>query len=111
MEAMQCPSCGSSDVSQVGYPEYQCAYCGTRFVPAQAPSGFVDIVLVGISTSKNKMDIIKLLRQLTNLDLREAVSAVDNPPVVIKESVPMAEGEKMKTELEKIGASITLKPA
>jgi ribosomal protein L7/L12 len=111
METMQCPSCGSPDIAQVGYPEYQCANCGTRFVPTQAPTGFVDVVLVSAPTGKNRNEIVMALRRLTSLDLSKAVWAVEHLPAVIMENIPVAEGERIKAELAKGGVTATLKPA
>jgi len=111
MEKLQCPSCGSPDVQQVGYPEYKCTHCGTRFIPDQAPSGFVDVVLVGIPPGKDEIDAIKAVRQATYLGLAEAKRAVENLPAVVKQNVPVAEGERIKAALEKAGATASLKPA
>lgn len=95
----------------MGYPEYKCARCGTSFVPAQAPSGFVDVVLVQGPPAKDKISAIKALRQAIDLSLQEAKWAVDNQPVVIRQNVTVAEGERIKAALEKAGAKATLKPA
>jgi large subunit ribosomal protein L7/L12 len=111
MEKLICPSCGSPEVGQLGYPEYKCAYCGTRFVPAQAPTGFVDVVLVKSPAGKNQIDVIIALRRITKLGLSEAKQAVENLPSVIKQNVTIAEGERIKATLEKAGATATLKPA
>lgn len=111
MEKLQCPNCGSTDVAQVGYPEYKCTYCGTSFVPTLAPSGFVDVVLTQSLGGKDEIKVIQAIRMATNLGLTEAKRAADNPPVVIKHSVTQAEGERIKTQLEKIGAKVMLKPA
>ncbi len=111
MEKLQCPNRGSSEVKQVGYPEYKCASCGTSFIPDQAPSGFVDVVLLSAPAAKNEIEAIKVLRMATHLDLASAKRAVENPPVVILQNVSVAEGESLKAALEKIGAKATLKPA
>ena len=109
MEALKCPGCGSTDVTQVGYPEYECAHCGTRFVPTRAPSGFVDVVLV--QTSRKPMDVIVALREVTRLDLAAAKRAAETAPAVAAQNVALAEGERIKARLEKAGAAVELKAA
>ncbi len=111
MQTLVCPGCGSPDVQQVGYPEYKCTHCGTRFVPDQTPSGFVDVVLVQGAQGKDKMPVIAAIRQASKMGLVEALQAVENPPAVIKQSVNVAEGEKIKAALEKAGAVVMLKPS
>ena len=56
-----------------------------------------------------KMDVIKAVKNLTGLGLKEAKAAVDGAPGVIKEAVPAEEAQKMKEELEAAGAKIELK--
>ncbi len=111
MEKLTCPSCGSPDVQQVGYPEYKCAHCGTHFVPNQAPTGFVDVVLVQAPTGKDLIKSIAAVRMASELGLNEAKRAVEHPPAVIRENVSAEEGERIKAALEKAGAVATLKPA
>ena len=111
MEVLQCPKCGSSEVKQVGYPQYQCAHCGTSFIPTQAPTGFVDVVLVKGPAGKTQIDAILALRQATTLSLNEAKRAVENLPAIIARDITVAEGERIKVALEKAGATVMLKPA
>jgi ribosomal protein L7/L12 len=111
METLRCPSCGSTEINQVGYPEYQCAYCGTRFVTQNAPSGFVDVILTQGVGNKDLIKLIQAIRIATDLDLYNAKKAAENPPIVIKQSVSQAEGERIKSMLEKTGAKVQLKPA
>ena len=110
MDPLKCPNCGSIDLKQVSYTEYQCAYCGTKFVSAQAPSGFVDVVLTRVPGDKDGINVILALRSVTRLGLTEAKRAVDHPPAVIKQAVTLAEGERIKGVLEKAGAEVMLKP-
>jgi large subunit ribosomal protein L7/L12 len=71
----------------------------------------VDVVLVGIPPGKDEIEIIKAVRQATSLGLSEAKRAVENLPVVVKQNVPAAQGERIKAALEKAGATASLKPA
>ena len=57
----------------------------------------------------NKVKVIKVVRELTGLGLKEAKEVVDNAPKVIKEGAEKAEAEDIKAKLEAEGAKITLK--
>ena len=57
----------------------------------------------------NKVKVIKVVREVTGLGLKEAKELVDGAPGVIKEGVATAEAEEIKAKLEEAGASVTLK--
>ena len=57
----------------------------------------------------NKIGIIKVIRQLLNLGLKEAKDFVESIPVKIKEGVSREEAEKIKKELEEAGATASIK--
>lgn len=57
----------------------------------------------------NKVKVIKVVRELTGLGLKEAKDAVDAAPKVIKEAISKEEAEEAKAKLEAEGAKITLK--
>ena len=56
-----------------------------------------------------KVGVIKVVREITGLGLKEAKELVDGAPGVIKEGVAAAEAEEIKAKLEEAGASVTLK--
>ena len=56
-----------------------------------------------------KIGIIKALREITGLGLKEAKDLVDGAPKVVKESAPKAETDDIKKKLEAAGAKVTLK--
>ena len=56
-----------------------------------------------------KIQVIKVVREITSLGLKEAKDAVDNVPSVIKEGVSKAEAEELKKRLEEQGATVELK--
>ena len=56
-----------------------------------------------------KVKVIKVVRELTGLGLKEAKDAVDGAPKVIKEGVSKAEADEAKAKLEEVGAKVTLK--
>ena len=66
-----------------------------------------DVVLADVGASK--MNVIKIVKNLTGLGLKEAKALVDGAPGTIKEAVPAEEAQKMKAELEEAGAKIELK--
>ena len=57
----------------------------------------------------NKVKVIKVVREITGLGLKEAKDAVDGAPKVIKEGASKDEAEEAKTKLEAEGAKVTLK--
>ena len=57
----------------------------------------------------NKVIVIKVVREVTGLGLKEAKEVVDGAPKVVKEGASKAEAEEIKTKLEGEGAKVTLK--
>ena len=57
----------------------------------------------------NKVNVIKVVRGVTGLGLKEAKDAVDGAPTTIKEGVSKEEADKIKTELEAAGAKVEIK--
>ena len=66
-----------------------------------------DVVLADAGASK--MGVIKLVKEITGLGLKEAKELVDNAPKTVKEGLSKAEAEEMKAKLEEAGAKIELK--
>ena len=56
-----------------------------------------------------KLQVVKKVKELTGLGLKEAKEMVDNAPSVVKEGLPKAEAENLKKELEEAGAEVELK--
>jgi large subunit ribosomal protein L7/L12 len=65
--------------------------------------------VVMTSFGANKVGVIKVVRALTGLGLKEAKDLVEGAPATVKEAVGKDEAEKMKKELEEAGASVELK--
>jgi len=61
------------------------------------------------SFGENKVSVIKAVRAITGLGLKEAKELVESVPSTVKESVPKAEAEDVKKQLEEAGASVDLK--
>ena len=66
-----------------------------------------DVLLTGIG--EKKVNVIKAVRELTGLGLKEAKEMVDGAPSTIKEGASKAEAEEAKKKLEEAGASVELK--
>lgn len=66
-----------------------------------------DIVLAG--AGDKKVNVIKAVRAITGLGLKEAKEMVDNAPSTLKEAAPKAEAEEAKKALEEAGATVELK--
>ncbi len=65
------------------------------------------VVLVGIGDKK--IQVIKIVRELTGLGLKEAKDLVDGAPKPIKDGIPKDQAEEMKTKLEAVGATVEIK--
>ena len=66
-----------------------------------------DVVLKAAGASK--LAVVKLVKELTGLGLKEAKALVDGAPGVVKEGLPKADAEGLKKELEAAGAEVELK--
>ena len=66
-----------------------------------------DVVLKTVGDKK--IQVIKAVRAMTNLGLKEAKELVEGAPKAVKEGIPKEEAEKLKGELEEAGATVELK--
>jgi len=66
-----------------------------------------DVILAGVGDKK--IQVIKVVRALTGLGLKEAKDVVDTAPKPVKEGVPKEEAEEAKAQLEEVGATIEIK--
>jgi large subunit ribosomal protein L7/L12 len=77
---------------------------------AAAPAVEKDEFTVMLTAAgEKKIQVIKVVRELTGLGLKEAKDLVDGAPKPVKEAVSKAEAESMKTKLEESGAKVELK--
>ena len=75
-------------------------------VAAEEKTSF-DVVLK--AAGANKLAIVKLVKELTGLGLKEAKDMVDGAPSAIKEGIAKADAEALKKQLEEAGAEVELK--
>ena len=66
-----------------------------------------DVVLEGVGDKK--IQVIKVVREVTSLGLKEAKELVDSAPSAVKEAVTKEEAEQVKAKLEEVGAAVALK--
>ena len=74
--------------------------------PAEAKDEFT-VVLTAVGDKK--INVIKAVREITGLGLKEAKDLVEGAPKSVKDGVPKADAEKLKAKLEAEGAKVTLK--
>ena len=74
--------------------------------PAEEQTEF-DVILTG--AGDKKIQVIKVVRAITSLGLKEAKDVVDSAPGPVKEGVTQEEAESIKAQLEEAGASVELK--
>ncbi len=75
--------------------------------PAAAEKDEFDVILADVGASK--MGVIKVVREITGLGLKESKEIVDNAPKAVKEKVSKADAEAAKEALEAAGAKVELK--
>ena len=66
-----------------------------------------DVILASVGAEK--MKVVKAVKDLSGLGLKEAKEVVDNAPKAVKEGVSKEEAEQMKAKLEEVGASVEVK--
>ncbi len=75
--------------------------------PAEEEKSEFDVVLAEVGA--NKMAVIKTVKEITGLGLKEAKDLVDNAPKTLKEAASKADADEMKKKLEEAGAKVELK--
>ena len=75
--------------------------------PAEDEKTEFDVILKG--AGEKKVNVIKVVRELTGLGLKEAKDLVDGAPSTVKEGVSKADAEAAKAKLEEAGAAVELK--
>jgi large subunit ribosomal protein L7/L12 len=68
-----------------------------------------DFNVVLVSPGAEKINVIKVVRAITGLGLKEAKDLVDSAPANVKEGIEKAEAEAIKKQLEEVGATVELK--
>ncbi|HET9340011.1 MAG TPA: 50S ribosomal protein L7/L12 [Casimicrobiaceae bacterium] len=77
--------------------------------PAAAAEEKTEFTVVLTAAGENKVNVIKAVRELTSLGLKEAKDLVDGAPKPVKEGIPKADAEAAKKKLEDAGAKVEIK--
>ena len=85
------------------------AAAGVAGAPAAAAEEKTEFDVVLADAGASKMGVIKLVKEITGLGLKEAKEKVDTAPQTIKEAAPEAEANEIKEKLEAAGAKVELK--
>ena len=80
---------------------------GAAAAPAAEEKTEFSVVLTGIGS--NKINVIKVVREVTSLGLKEAKDLVDNAPKPVKEGIPKEEAETLKKKFTEAGATIEIR--
>jgi large subunit ribosomal protein L7/L12 len=83
------------------------AMMGGAVADAAAEQTEFDLVLA--SPGDQKIKVIKVVREITGLGLKEAKELVDNTPKALKEGIAKEEAEELKAKLEEVGANVEVK--
>lgn len=83
------------------------AAAGAGAAAAEEEKDEFDVELTEIGSEKVK--VIKVVREVTGLGLKEAKDVVDGAPKIVKEAASKADAEEIKKKLEEVGAKVTLK--
>ncbi|MDX1562969.1 MAG: 50S ribosomal protein L7/L12 [Gammaproteobacteria bacterium] len=85
------------------------AAAGGAAAPAEAAEEKTEFDVVMKSFGDNKVAVIKVVRTVTGLGLKEAKDLVEGAPSPVKEGVPKEEAEEIKKQLEEAGAQVEIK--
>lgn len=83
------------------------AAAGAGAAAAEAPKEEFDVILT--ASGDKKIQVLKVLREVTGLGLKEAKDLVDNPPKPIKEKIKKEEAAEIKKKIEAEGAKVEIK--
>ena len=85
------------------------AVVGAAAGPAAAAEEKTDFDVELTDAGAEKIKVIKVVREITGLGLKEAKDAVDGAPKILKEGIGKEDAEAIKAKLEEVGAKVTLK--
>jgi large subunit ribosomal protein L7/L12 len=82
---------------------------GPAAAPAEKPPEQTEFTVVLTAAGANKIQVIKAIREITNLGLKEAKDLVDGAPKEVKVSIPKDEAESIKKKITEAGGSAEIK--
>jgi large subunit ribosomal protein L7/L12 len=105
MDIRKCGGCGAP----LPPGSNVCEFCGSENVDesvTESGTAF-DVILVRVGTKP--INVIKVIREITNLGLRESKALTENPPSVVKNRLNKSEAEGIKKRLEEVGAFVEIR--
>jgi len=96
----------AAPVAVAAMPGMMPADAPAEAAPAEEKTAF-DVILA--SAGDQKLPVIKVVRELTQLGLKEAKDLVEGAPQPVKQGVPKEEAEEIKRKLEEVGAKVEIK--
>ncbi len=96
----------AAPVAVAGMPGMMPVAAPAEAAPAEEKTAF-DVILA--SAGDQKLQVIKVVRELTQLGLKEAKDLVEGAPQPVKQGVPKEEAEEIKRKLEEVGAKVEIK--
>jgi len=85
------------------------AAAGAPAGPAPAAEEKTEFTVVLKSAGANKINVIKVVREITGLGLKEAKDLVESAPKPVKEGIPKEEAEKIAKKFQEVGAEVEIK--
>ena len=85
------------------------AAAATAAAPAVEEKDEFDVILTGLADPAKKIGVIKVVREITALGLKEAKDLVEGAPKAVKEAAPKDEAEALKKKLTEAGGTVELK--
>jgi hypothetical protein len=86
-----------------------CEFCGCKNVDESVRESGAALNVILVRVGNKPINVIKVIREITNLGLRESKALTDNVPSVVKKGVNQAETEDIKRRLEEVGAYIEIR--
>ena len=96
------------DVSNEGAISYYFPGLNTAYIAASSSDNKQQFDIILENSGKNKIAVIKVIRELTDLGLKEAKDLVESTPTVLKTKVVKVVAEDIKKQLEEVGAKVTI---
>jgi large subunit ribosomal protein L7/L12 len=85
------------------------AVAAPQAAAAAAPEEKTEFDAILVDSGEKKIQVIKVVRELTSLGLKEAKDLVDGIPKPVKEGIPSAEAEEIKKKIEEVGGKVEIK--
>jgi len=99
---------GISTAAMAAAPAAGAPAAGGEAAPAEEEKTEFDVILEAVADSSNRIKVIKVVRALTGLGLKEAKGVVEGAPKAVKEAVSKSDAEEAMKQLEEAGATVKM---